>query len=157
MKIPLILYEKDLPLMTNKTKIDPYLDCVNCMVRLKKEWDEHGSLFVAFDFDNTVFDYHRKGFSFPAVESLLRECKKEGFKLILFTAKETNEELNRCVDYCKERGYEPDFINVSPVMNTKKPYYNILLDDRAGLQSAAEMLSVAIMRKRLARKQNEQQ
>ena len=143
--------------MTDKTKIDPYLDCVNCVDRLMKEWDEHGSLFVAFDFDNTVFDYHRKGFSFPAVEFLLRECKKEGFKLILFTAKETNEELNRCVDYCKERGYEPDFINVSPVMNTKKPYYNILLDDRAGLQSAAEMLSVAIMRKRLARKQNEQQ
>ena len=132
--------------MTNKTKIDPYLDCVNCVDRLMKEWDEHGSLFVAFDFDNTVFDYHRKGFSFPAVEFLLRECKKAGLKLILFTAKETKEELDRCVDYCKERGYEPDFINMSPVMNTKKPYYNILLDDRAGLEGAATILSIALLR-----------
>ena len=132
--------------MTNKTKIDPYLDCVNCVDRLMKEWDEHGSLFVAFDFDNTVFDYHRKGFSFPAVEFLLKECKKAGLKLILFTAKETKEELDRCVDYCKERGYEPDFINMSPVMNTKKPYYNILLDDRAGLEGAATILSIALIR-----------
>lgn len=144
-------------LMTNKTKIDPYLDYENCVDRLMKEWDEHGSLFVAFDFDNTVFDYHRKGFSFPAVEFLLRECKEAGLKLILFTAKETKEELDRCVDYCKERGYEPDFINESPIMNTKKPYYNILLDDRAGLQSAAGTLMTVLTRIHLARKQNERQ
>ena len=143
--------------MTNKTKIDPYLDYENCVDRLMKEWDEHGSLFVAFDFDNTVFDYHRKGFSFPAVEFLLRECKEAGLKLILFTAKETKEELDRCVDYCKERGYEPDFINESPIMNTKKPYYNILLDDRAGLQSAAGTLMTVLTRIHLARKQNERQ
>ena len=132
--------------MTNKTNIDPYMDYENCVDRLMKEWDEHGSLFVAFDFDNTVFDYHRKGFSFPAVEFLLRECKKAGLKLSLFTAKEKKEELDRCVDYCKERGYEPDFINMSPVMNTKKPYYNILLDDRAGLEGAATILSIALLR-----------
>jgi len=143
--------------MTDKKKIDPYMNYKSCVDRLMKEWDEHGNLFVAFDFDNTVFDYHGKGFSFPVIEFLLKECKKEGFKLILFTAKETKDELDRCVEYCKKRGYEPDFINENPIMNTKKPYYNILLDDRAGLQSAAEMLSVAIMRKRLARKQNEQQ
>lgn len=143
--------------MTNKTKIDPYMDYENCVDRLMKEWDEHGSLFVAFDFDNTVFDYHRKGFSFPAVEFLLRECKKAGLKLILFTAKETKEELDRCVEYCKERGYEPDFINASPIMNTKKPYYNILLDDRAGLQSAARTLITVITNIHLAKKQNERQ
>lgn len=117
-----------------------------------KEWDEHGSLFVAFDFDNTVFDYHHKGFSFPAVEFLLRECKAAGLKLILFTAKETKEELDRCVDYCKERGYEPDFINESPIMNTKKPYYNILLDDRAGLDSVATVLSLVLTRIRFKKK-----
>lgn len=132
------------------------MDYENCVDRLMKEWDEHGSLFVAFDFDNTVFDYHRKGFTFPAVEFLLRESKKAGLKLILFTAKETKEELDRCVEYCKERGYEPDFINTSPIMNTKKPYYNILLDDRAGLQSAAGTLITVITNIYLAKKQNEQ-
>ena len=157
MKIPLILSEKDWLLMTDKKKIDPYMNYKSYVDCLMKEWDEHGNLCVAFDFDNTVFDYHGKGFLFPVIDFLLKECKKEGFKLILFTAKETKEELNQCVDYCKERGYEPDFINMSPVMNTKKPYYNILLDDRAGLDSAAMVLSFVLARIQSKRKQNEQQ
>ena len=33
-----------------------------------------------------------------------------------------------------------DFVNENPIMNTRKPYYNILLDDRAGLDSSVYML-----------------
>lgn len=136
-------------MMNNINQKDPYMNRNNVVRRLLKEWDEHGTLFVAFDFDNTVFDYHNKGFTFPRIEFLLQQCKKEGFKLILFTAKETQDELEKCIAYCEKFGYKPDYINESPIMNTKKPYYNILLDDRAGLQQAAEILAVVIMRKRL--------
>ena len=134
-----------MPLMTNETMNDPYVYRVNCIDRLREEIERYGTLFVAFDFDNTVFDYHGKGFRFDAVEGLLRNCKLFGFKLILFTAKESQEELNECVAYCKKRGYEPDFINENPLMNTKKPYYNILLDDRAGLGDACECLATAML------------
>lgn len=120
---------------------DPYLNTMRSLSRLQDELRTHGSLFVAFDFDNTVFDYHGKGWTFPRVEHLLIECKKLGFKLILFTAKETQEQLHECSEYCKQRGYEPDYINTSPVMQTPgKPYYNILLDDRAGLLDAVVVL-----------------
>ena len=131
--------------MTNNIlQKDPYMDSNNVVRRLLKEWDEHGTLFVAFDFDNTVFDYHNKGFTFPRVEYLLQDCKLNGLKLILFTAKETKEQIDQCVKYCEENGYKPDYVNESPVMNTKKPYYNILLDDRAGLFESVFNLEIVI-------------
>lgn len=43
--------------------------------------------------------------------------------------------------YCFHFGIKVDYINESPIMNTRKPYYNILLDDRAGLQEAADTLN----------------
>lgn len=39
-----------------------------------------------------------------------------------------------------------DYINESPIMKTRKPYYNTLLDDRAGLQEAFGVLDVLIYR-----------
>lgn len=125
---------------------DPYMIDTVCQERIEKEFLEHGSLFVAFDYDNTVFDYHEKGFSFPAVKSLLRRCKATGMKLILFTAKESDEELVPIIADCKANGYEPDFVNESPVMKTIKPYYNILLDDRAGLGQSATILSSVLLK-----------
>lgn len=108
--------------------------------RLKNEYLKYRSLFIAFDFDNTVFDCHKTGDTYPIVEKLLIEAKKLGFKLILFTANE-NELLQNAILYCKNRGYEPDYINESPVMNTHKPYYNLLLDDRAGLGESVKLLA----------------
>ena len=65
-------------------------------------------------------------------------------KLILFTAKEKDEDLTPIVEECRKQGYEPDYVNESPVMNTRKPYYNILLDDRAGLGQAVMILNEVI-------------
>lgn len=125
---------------------DPFFADAFCQERLEKEFLEHGSLYVAFDYDNTVFDYHGKGFSFPAVKGLLRRCKNAGMKLILFTAKECDTELAPIIADCKANGYEPDYINESPVMKTIKPYYNILLDDRAGLGQSATILSNVLLK-----------
>lgn len=135
---------KDLPSMTNRRISDPYISLVRCARRLANEYERHGTLYVAFDFDNTVYDYHNQGYEFDRVESILKDCKEYGLKLILFTAKETQDELDQCVSYCKKRGYEPDYVNESPIMKTSKPYYNILLDDRAGLESAASILEEVI-------------
>lgn len=118
---------------------DRYLSFDENVMRLVKNYREHGNLFIAFDFDSTVFDYFGVGDTYPKLENLLRFLKTNGFKLILFTGAE-GERLGDAVEYCKERGYAPDFVNESPVMNTRKPYYNILLDDRAGLSDAYETI-----------------
>lgn len=122
---------------------DRYLDTTQSIDRLVKDYRKYGNLFVAFDFDNTVFDYHKVGDTFPKIEGLLKNLKKRRISLILFTSNE-GEKLQEIVKYCKEHGYEPDFINESPVMKTRKPYYNILLDDRAGLNEAYQILVLTI-------------
>lgn len=107
--------------------------------RLRKDYLEHGSLFVAFDYDNTVFDYHNQGIEYDKVIDLLRTCKSLGFTLILFTGNE-GAQLEVLEKDLKNRDIPYDLINENPLMKTRKPYYNILLDDRAGLYEAYKNL-----------------
>ncbi|KAB1071378.1 hypothetical protein F6U93_01230 [Tamlana haliotis] len=103
--------------------------------RLQKDYLEHKSLFVAFDYDNTIFDYHNHGINYDRIISLLRTCKSLGFTMILFTGNE-GEKLETIKSDLKTRNIPFDLINENPLMPTRKPYYNILLDDRAGLKEA---------------------
>lgn len=107
--------------------------------RLKRDFQKHGSLFVAFDYDNTVFDYHNKGVNYSKVITLLRACKDLGFTLILFTGNE-GKQLDAALEDLKSRDIPFDLVNENPLMKTRKPYYNILLDDRAGLSEAYTLL-----------------
>ena len=110
-----------------------YLSDKNCVDRLLEEYKKHGCLVVSYDLDNTVKDYHKKGHDYSEVIELIRECRKAGFYLIVFTAEEDTEKVKdflfiNCIPY--------DAINENPPFWDKKGrkiYYNILLDDRAGL------------------------
>lgn len=114
--------------------------------RLISEYEAHGKLVVGFDFDNTIFDVHNKGINCSEVIGLLQECKKLGFTLCLYTAELREDWLKWKVDYCKHFGIEPEYINESPLLpGTKKPFFNILLDDRAGLESAFQTLKQVVI------------
>ena len=105
--------------------------------RLITEYEAHNKLVVGFDFDNTIFDVHNQGINCSEVISLLRECKRLGFILCLYTAETRGYWLQWKIDYCKHFGIEPEHVNKSPLLpGTDKPFFNILLDDRAGLESA---------------------
>lgn len=103
--------------------------------RLKQDYLVHKSLFVAFDYDNTVFDFHNQGINYDEIIEILRICKSLGFTLILFTGNE-GEKLEVIKQDLKNRKIPFDLINENPLMKTRKPYYNILLDDRAGLKES---------------------
>jgi hypothetical protein len=118
---------------------DRYIRDNQVLNRLIDDYREHGKLIIAFDFDNTVSDYWGKGDEYPFVEFLLRKSKEQGHTLILFTCK-SGYAATLAANECSKKGYGPDLINTSPVLNTVKPYYNILLDDRAGLRSASNVL-----------------
>lgn len=122
---------------------DRYLNNWECVNRLVSDYKKHNNLFVSFDFDNTVFDYFGTGETYPKLESLLIFLKEKGFNLILFTGNE-GDKLQDIVKYCKDHGYAPDFVNENPIMKTTKPYYNILLDDRAGLNDAYQTLILTL-------------
>lgn len=118
-----------------------------CINRLVDEYNKYqGKLVVAFDFDNTIFDYHNDGGDYSGVISLLKECSEEGFIMVLFTSNEDEDRLKWMLEYCKHYGIRVDYINESPIMKTRKPYYNILLDDRAGLQESFGVLDALIYR-----------
>jgi hypothetical protein len=59
-----------------------------CKKRLLEEYHKYRKLIVAFDFDNTIFDYHNTGGDYSCVIELLKECSLLGFEMILFTTDE---------------------------------------------------------------------
>ena len=118
----------------------PYCD-IGCITRLKNELNTHGRLVIGFDFDNTIFDVHNRGGNYTDIIEVLRKCKKHGWILCLYTAELRENWLKWKVDYCRHFGIEPDYVNESPLLKgTKKPFFNLLLDDRAGLESAYTIL-----------------
>ncbi|HDR7922283.1 hypothetical protein [Bacillus paranthracis] len=127
--------------------MDLYLYEENVTERLIREWKKYGSLVVAYDFDNTVYDYHKEGHSYECVIQLLREAKKLNAYLMVYTARRDSE-LFFVKEYLEENNIPFDSINETPdfipFSDEKKLYYNILLDDRAGLPSAYRCLLNAV-------------
>ncbi len=122
---------------------DFYLDEENAYQRLNEEYEKYHTLIVAYDFDNTVFDYNKKGIEFPDVIGLLKVCKEVGCHLAVFTS-DDEERIPEIKAYLDSHGIPYDSINEnhdSIKFNGRKIYYNILLDDRAGLPSAFRILS----------------
>jgi hypothetical protein len=115
--------------------------------RLLEDYKKHKSLIVAYDFDNTVYDYHKKGYTYNNVISLLRECHKLGFYLIVYTCKDSSKH-DFLINYLKDNSIPYDSINKNHPSTDfggdGKLYYNILLDDRAGLISAYHDLKYVI-------------
>ena len=134
--------------------MDYYLSDLNVINRLVDEWIKYGHNFViAYDYDNTVYDYHNQGHRYDDVIGLLRECYDFGAHLVVFTANDEDKHPP-IIAYLKENNIPFDAINETPsfvpVKSSKKIYFNILLDDRAGLSSACYCLKDAleIMKKR---------
>lgn len=120
-------------------------DEFNCKQRLYREYETYSNLVVGFDFDNTIFDVHNNGGNYSEIISLLQQCKKLGFILCLYTSELREDRLKWKIDYCKHFRIEPNYVNESPLLpGTKKPFFNILLDDRAGLESAYNNLKSVV-------------
>jgi hypothetical protein len=100
-------------------------------------------IWIAYDFDNTVFDYHGQGHDYSEVMNLLRELKASNIScgFIIWTAADDMDFVKKFLD---EHELPYDLINENPPFfqkkNPRKIYANILLDDRAGLLSAYHQL-----------------
>lgn len=127
--------------------LDFYMNIDNVYNRLKNWYIEHGNLIVAFDFDDTIYNSHNNpNANYDMVIDLLKRCRSYS-TLICYTARSYNE-LNICASYMDKIGLGYDYINTDyegkelydygatdfPI--SRKLYYNILLDDKSGLESA---------------------
>ena len=122
---------------------NPYFSSDECLQRLIDEYKKHPRLIVALDFDDTVYDFHKKGHMYGEVLDLMRRCQKLGFYIMLFTGSEPDRHLSQAA-FLLENGIVVDAVNQNPLPlpygNSGKPYFNILLDDRAGLYQAFAVL-----------------
>lgn len=126
--------------------MDYYLNDEHCINRLFDEYQRYGSLIIAYDYDNTVFDYYNRGYEYNQVINLLRECKKMGFHLTVFTSC-NDDRFPEIRQYLNDNNIPFDGINETPEFiefKGRKVYYNHLLDDRAGLSAAFKQLDTLI-------------
>ena len=65
--------------------MDYYLNSDNSFERLLDEYQKYKTLVVAFDFDDTVYDFHKKGRLYSDVINLLRALKEINCYLICWT------------------------------------------------------------------------
>lgn len=131
---------------------DTYLIKENVIERMWKEFIEHGQLIVAYDYDSTVCPSQDGNESCDQVIELLQQCSKiRDIKMICFTARNPSD-YNEVKKYLAEHNIRWDKVNENIDSSKKifsdhsKIFYNIFLDDRAGLVSAYETLVAFIDR-----------
>ena len=96
---------------------------------------------MAFDFDDTVYDFHKKGRNYRDVIKLLQELKAIYCYLICWTGQ---EDLQFVKTFLIENNIPFDVINENPPfhkLTSRKVYANAYLDDRAGLKQVYEELN----------------
>jgi hypothetical protein len=124
--------------------MDHYLNTENSSNRLIEEYEQYKNLVIAFDFDDTVYDFHKKGRFYNDVIQLLKDLKSINCYLICWTGQ---EDLEFVSDYLIKNDIPFDAINENPPFhksNSRKIYANAFLDDRAGLRQVFNELEALI-------------
>lgn len=128
---------------------DPYTSTDICVTRLLAEYEVHKKLIVAVDYDDTVYDYHNKGHQYERVIKVLERCSSLDFFIVPFTGSPPDK-YGSIYTYFAVLGIKVSQINTNafplPFGNHGKMYFNILLDDRAGLGQALETLETVLDR-----------
>lgn len=118
--------------------MDKYLKFDSAYNRLWAEYQKYGSLIVAVDFDDTLFDFHGTGESYEQVRQLVRDLHKANCFIAIWTG---NQDIEFVTNFLKENNIPFDSINDEAPVSKKvlgdkiprKLYANVYLDDRAGL------------------------
>jgi len=138
-----------------------YLNFETALERLLREYEEHGCIVVAYDFDDTVCTY-TPGNPEPTLErraneeicQLLRELRPYA-KFVVWTCRSTDPNvwepgsgsrsaLELALQWLRNHNVPFDHVNEDTVVSygSRKIYANIFLDDRAGLSATFLMLKM---------------
>lgn len=113
--------------------------------RLYKEWQQHGKIVIAVDYDSTIAPWPTidNTDDIKKVISLLQVAHNTGAYIVINTCSNPNryEEIQK---HCDSLKIPINGINSNPIDlpygNHGKVYANIYLDDRAGLLEAIDIL-----------------
>lgn len=96
---------------------------------------------------NVYFKEAQDGCVVFGIQYFIKKYLIELFNEKFFNLNE--DKLKEKSEYCEKLGFKPDYINENPeVLNTRKPYYNLLLDDRSNLSETYKLLCDIISYKR---------
>jgi hypothetical protein len=118
--------------------------------RLYEEWRTHGKIILAVDFDDTVSPWRlRSQEQCDETIAQVKNAQDVGAYVMIFTACDPDR-YAYIHEYMAGKGVKVDTINEPPIKglrygNFVKPYYNHLLDDRAGLGQAVADLEAAMV------------
>lgn len=119
----------------------------NLTDKLVGVYRKHNSIIIAVDFDDTIYNYSLNNYDVDYVIDLIKRAQKElGAQVILFTCRE-GELLEQALNYCKSKDLHIDRANESMETYTypsRKPFYNILLDDKSSLEASCAALEYAM-------------
>ena len=106
--------------------------------RLKHQMSKHPSLIIGVDFDNTIRS--TDGTYYQDVINLVIKAYKQGHTICIWTANKFPLEVQADLALL---GIHYDYFNDSPLpgWDSRKPHFNILLDDIAGLNEAYNTLN----------------
>ena len=121
--------------------------------RLVKEWLTHGKIVLACDFDDTLYPWGFKNVEDVALMTKLVKvvhlAQEIGIYFTVWSAC-APDRYNKISNWCENVNIHLDSINENPITlpygNNRKMYYNWLLDDRAGLEQALDILEYACYR-----------
>lgn len=126
-----------------KTTLDPYESWKWCEERLRGEFNEHGRLIIAVDFDDTVYDTHNHGWSYNGVINTLKRWQNHA--IIILWSSSKPERYPMMKKHFEDIGIRVDKINENAdgiEVRGPKIYANIYLDDRScGLSFAIGILN----------------
>ena len=119
--------------------MDKYLKLNSAYERLWAEYNKYGSLIVAVDFDDTLYDFHGTGESYDMVQQLVRDLHSIGCKIIIWSGSENVNDMDK---YLTKNSIPWDLINENLLINgnwasgkdSRKVYANVYIDDRSGLE-----------------------
>lgn len=128
-----------------------YFDREKTLERLLEAYREFGYIIVAYDFDDTVLDTENQNQNEDIVQ-LIKELRPYA-KLILYTSRYIGPEkeifsdvydgAEYAINWLKKNDIPFDAVNeniVNTPVDGRKVYYDIFLDDKAGLKEAYETL-----------------
>jgi hypothetical protein len=128
-------------------KTDPFLFTKTLVDKLYKEYKNNPKLIIAVDFDDTIYDYNNNGTTHKYVIDLLKECQELNFYIVVYTAR-MKKHFDVIAPYMEKIGIKIAAINENavdlPYGRDGKIYYNILLDDKAGLGQACSALKQVV-------------
>ena len=115
--------------------------------KLFQAWKEHKEIIICVDFDDTI--KANNDISKQIVNDVIltiQDAQKLGAVVILYTCRGTSD-YNKIKNYCKQINFNFDILNPTIPFKegySQKPYCNIMLDDKAGLEQSVLILREAI-------------